>query len=88
MPLYGHEGALVCAAFGSQKVGLLYDILADAGSPTEYRYDAGDIALFNEPEEFTKLTSTCTKPAAQKRFEQLRALRPAGNGVDLALSSA
>ncbi|CAK0902148.1 unnamed protein product [Prorocentrum cordatum] len=79
--LYTNEGALVCARYWVAGMSYFFDLWRGLGRCDAHAFTEAEIASFREPEEFTELTVSCTKPAAQKRFTMLRGLFPTGNGT-------
>ena len=80
--LYSHRGALVCARFWVQRMAFFFDTWVAAGAVLPYAFGVEDTDAWREPAEFTLLTTTCLATKAQRRFGQLRALWPVGNGLE------
>ena len=80
--LYTHLGALTCARYWVSRMALFFDRWMAAGAAIPYVFEAEDLEAWREPAEFTALTAVCLAPRAQRRFEQLRAMKPVGNGLD------
>lgn len=74
--LDGAGGALCCAKYWCQKIGCFFQAWS-----RPYEFGLEDVALFEEPAEFTGLTESVTARAAQKRYAALRNLRPLGDGA-------
>lgn len=79
--LYGNGGALTCARFWAQKSAFFYQLWQAAGEPHIYSFSEADIRSFSEPASFTDLMAQCDAPKAQRRFAQLRSMRPVGPGA-------
>ena len=79
--LYGREGALTCCRYWVSKMACWFRVWVLAGASVPFLYEPRHFAEFIEPPAFTALCVAEPEPRAQARFNELRALRPAGNGV-------
>lgn len=79
--LYTSAGALICAQYWARKLGCYHRAWLDAGGRFPHTFSEAELALFQEPAEFTELSRSCRAAAAQKRFAQLRDLAPRGEGL-------
>ena len=73
--LYGTEGALTCCRFWCQKLSFLFRLWLDSRA-SEFPFPDDVLESWHEPPEFEELVRSVPAPAAQARFESLRALRP------------
>jgi len=82
--LYTYPGALACARYWATKMAFFHALWVGGGGKAPFVFPDEELATFQEPAEFTKLTQECTAHRAQTRFTAFRAMRPAGNGELLA----
>jgi len=73
--LYSNAGAITCCAYWCSKLNYFYTIWLENGDVRHVFGDA-EVTAWPEPLAFTELAAALHAPAAQRRFAQLRLIRP------------
>jgi hypothetical protein len=78
--LYSPEGSVTMATFWCERMTFFYEYWLDVGSPERFEFLPEHVLLCPEKPSFGEFVLTVTSPKALIRVQQLRDLKPHGDG--------
>ena len=74
--LYGQEGAIAMAREWSSRMSYFYDLWLEHGASDKHKFDEAERGSYVESPDFAAFARSLEKPAAKKRLESLRNVKP------------